>query len=75
MSKAAINKSKAITHVEKLPPKRFKQQIFPIRMSENAVAWLREVADKKEVAPSTLARMWILERLSLEGPPKSGDWA
>ena len=75
MSKATTKRLKHEQGEEDLPPKRFKQQIFPIRMSEDAVTWLQEVAAKKEVAPSTLARMWILERLSQEGPPSKGEWA
>ena len=75
MSKTVAKKIKPERGGDDLPPKRFKQQIFPIRMSDDAVAWLQEVAAKKEVAPSTLARMWILERLSQEGPPSKGEWA
>ncbi|HRQ40509.1 MAG TPA: hypothetical protein PLD25_21555 [Chloroflexota bacterium] len=41
-------------------------------MSEESLAWLQEAAAPKEVSPSTLARMWIWERLSKEGVP-SGD--
>lgn len=57
-----------------LPPRRFKPKIFTIRMSEESLAWLQEVAARKEVSPSTLARMWILERLSQEGEPSSNEW-
>lgn len=34
--------------------------------------FLREVAQGKQVAPSTLARMWIFEKLSREPPPQAG---
>lgn len=53
-------------------PRRFKPKVFTIRMSEESLAWLQEAAAPKEVSPSTLARMWIWERLSKEGVP-SGD--
>jgi predicted HicB family RNase H-like nuclease len=57
-----------------LPPRRFKPKVFTIRMSEESLAWLQEVAARKEVSPSTLARMWILERLSQEGTPSGNEW-
>lgn len=57
-----------------LPPKRIRQETLTIRISAETLVWLRDVADKKEVAPSTLARMWILERLGQEDPSKNGEW-
>lgn len=57
-----------------LPRRKFKSEVFTIRMSEESLAWLQEVAARKEVSPSTLARMWILERLSQEGSPAGDEW-
>jgi hypothetical protein len=37
-----------------------------VRLAENTIAELREIAEARGVGPSTLARMWILEHLQAE---------
>src|SRR5215210_5703961 len=43
-----------------------------IKLSEETIAQLRELAQDKGIGPTTLARMWILEHLKAEGKPPSG---
>ena len=59
---------------DEIAPRKFKQEVLTIRITKEGMDWLREVADRKQVAPSTLARMWILENLAREGEPKGGPW-
>src|SRR5687768_13430267 len=39
-----------------------------VRLDQDAIERLNEVAQQKGVEPSTLARIWILEQLQLEPP-------
>jgi hypothetical protein len=43
-----------------------------IKLSEETIAQLRELAQDKGIGPTTLARMWILEHLKAEGKQSSG---
>lgn len=76
--KKATAKIKAVTQPinedDILPPKRIKAEMLNLRMDEPTMDWLREVSKKKGLGASTLARMWVLERLSQEGPPSTGEW-
>ena len=67
-------RSNTLEGIDELPPKRIKQEMLNLRMDEPSMEWLREISAKKGVGASTLARMWILERLAQEGPPKKGPW-
>ena len=63
----------------KAPSRRVKPLIFPIRMSKETIDLLAEVAEWKGVPASTLARMWLLERLAQEreanpGRSRFGEW-
>ncbi len=40
-----------------------------IKLSEQTIEQLRELAQEKGIGPSTLARMWILEHLKAEAKP------
>lgn len=42
-----------------------------IKLSEQTIEQLRQLAEEKGIGPSTLARMWILEHLKAEGKPPS----
>ena len=59
---------------ESLPQKRIKQEVLTLRMDEPTTNWLKEVAERKGLGVSTLARMWLLERLSEEPAPSTGEW-
>ena len=59
--------------------RKVKPVVFPIRMSQETLDLLGEVAEWKGAPASTLARMWILERLAQEreanpGRSKYGEW-
>lgn len=49
--------------------KRLKTEMLSIRMSEDTLRWLEEIAERKGVNTSTMARMLLLERMSQEGSP------
>ena len=66
--------SESVEGPDELPPKRIKHEMLNLRMDKPSMEWLREVSEKKGVGVSTLARMWVLERLAHEGPPKKGPW-
>ena len=55
--------------------KQIKQKLLTLRLDEPTINWLKEIADTKGMGASTLARMWLLERLSSEKPPSTGEWA
>ena len=74
MNKESTKEIMTFDQEEELPPRRFKQEILTIRISSETLAWLRQVAAEKEIGPSTLARIWILERLSQERPPNGSEW-
>ncbi len=38
-----------------------------VKLSEDTIAQLRELAHRRGIGPSTLVRMWILEHLHAEG--------
>lgn len=38
-------------------------KVVPVRLSSNVWAEMRRIARRKGVGPSTLARMWIVEKL------------
>jgi predicted DNA binding CopG/RHH family protein len=40
-----------------------------IRLEEDKLAEVRRQAREKGIGPSTLIRMWVLERLQPQGPP------
>jgi predicted DNA binding CopG/RHH family protein len=46
-----------------------KERALTLRLDETTLAWLKEIAEKKGLGLSSLARMWILERLSNESRP------
>lgn len=62
----------AVQRETEVAPREFKHEVLTIRITKEGMNWLREVATRKQVAPSTLARMWIFEHLSKEPPPKGG---
>ena len=57
-----------------LPERHIKQKVLTLRLDDPTIQWLLEVADKKGLGISTLMRMWVLERLADEAPPKNGEW-
>jgi hypothetical protein len=57
-----------------LPPKRIKAQVLGVRLDEFNLDSLAKMAEKKGVGASTLARIWILERLGQEVPPDEAEW-
>ena len=54
--------------------KQIKQKLLTLRLDEPTINWLKEIADTKGMGTSTLARMWLLERLSSEKSPSTGEW-
>lgn len=56
------------------PRSAVKAEILPIRIDEFVLRHLSEVAEAKGIGASTLARMWILERLAGEAAPSFGPW-
>lgn len=79
MGKAMAKRMKAIETPSDLPPRRAKAIIFQIRMTPEALDRINEIADRKELAASALARMWLLERLAqerkrLDPPSKYPEW-
>ncbi|MBF0399036.1 MAG: hypothetical protein HQK78_19835 [Desulfobacterales bacterium] len=61
---------------EKIIEKQIKQQVLTLSLDEPTINWLKEVANKKGLSASALARMWLLERLSNEEKqkPSFGEW-
>lgn len=59
---------------EEITVRRFKQEMLSVRLDEPTLDWLKEVADRKGLGVSSLARMLILEGLSKTGSRKSGPW-
>jgi hypothetical protein len=74
MNRESTNGITIFDQDKELPPRRLKQEILTIRISSETLTWLREVAAEKEIGPSTLARIWILERLGQERPPGDSEW-
>lgn len=68
----AKSKAPEAPDLDVLPAKRIKQAVLSVRLDEPTIAWLEEAAQRKGIGASTLARMWILEKLSQE-PVKPGD--
>ena len=58
--------------VVRLEVKKPLDKVVPIRLSAVDWAKLREEARGLGVGPTTLARMWILERLRLQSTPFQG---
>ena len=72
-------KSKMTMKADGKYQKKNKPVVFPIRMSPETLDILSEVAEWKGISTSTLARMWIMERLATErekNPHRSsyGEW-
>jgi hypothetical protein len=44
------------------------EKVIPIRLSAETWAAIRRIAQSRGLGPSTLARMWIIERLGEELP-------
>lgn len=63
-----------IKEPDEIPVRKFKQEMLSVRLDEPTLDWLKEVADRKGLGVSSLARMFILEGLSKTGPSKSGPW-
>ena len=79
MAKVAVSKIQDSTGLETLPPKRAKPVVFQIRITQETVDRIAEIAELKEIPVSTLARMWLLERLAQERQQMSpvsrqGEW-
>lgn len=53
-------------HVEFIKPKK---RLISVRMDDNLIRSLKEVAATKDIGYLTLIRMWIAERLSKEHRP------
>lgn len=49
-------------------PPRDPAQVYSLRMPVNRLEQLRQAAEQAGVSPSTLMRMWVLERLDAENP-------
>ena len=60
---AALRDGTVITH------KNQRSYVFSIRLSESERTALEQAAHLASVAPSSLARAWIAERLTSEVPP------
>ncbi len=61
-------------YLDELKPVKLKvskhlSQGITIRFDEETLEELREQAHRKGIGPTTLARMWILERLHSKTPP------
>lgn len=70
-SKAASTKTKD----DELGPRKFlKQESLTLRLDEPTMRHLSEVAVKKGLGVSTVARMLMLQGLSKEDPPSFGNW-
>jgi hypothetical protein len=54
---------------EPLPPRTVHTQVLGLRMDDQTMQWLGEIAAREGVSASVLARMWVLEKLGLERPP------
>lgn len=46
-----------------------KEKSLTLRLDAGTISNLKKIADQKGLGLSSLARMWILERLSSEGKP------
>jgi hypothetical protein len=46
-----------------------KEKVVTLRLDEATAKWLKQVADQKGLGISSLARMWLIERLSGESKP------
>lgn len=55
--------------VVQIAVKRPLDKVIPIRISSQAWESLRREATELGIGPTTLARMWILERLRASTPP------
>src|SRR5437667_3734531 len=55
-----------VTFVERQPKKG-----MTLRLEPDTQAVLTQIARAKGIGPSTLARMWIIERLRQTAPPRS----
>lgn len=53
-------------------PDDFTEAEVTIKLSEETIEQLRELAQDKGIGPTTLARMWIPEHLKAEGKQPSG---
>ena len=63
-----------IREPDEIRVRKFKQEMLSVRLDEPTLDWLKEVAERKGLGVSSLARMLILEGLSKTGPRKSGPW-
>lgn len=55
----------------RLAPPKDPSQVYSVRIPVSRIEELRRVASGKGLAPSTLLREWVLERLDLEAPSRS----
>ena len=79
MTRGSAKRADTTSGGPKVPMRRAKPVIFPIRMSRETCELLSEVAEWKGLPASALARMWLLERLAQEreanpGRSKYGEW-
>jgi hypothetical protein len=61
-------------NIEALPPKRFvKEAVLSVRLDEPTMRRLTKAAERLGLGASTVARMWLLKRLSEEQPSQPGE--
>lgn len=60
----------ASDYVKPLPP-RAPAQVYSVRIPVDRLAELKALADSQDVAPSTMIRDWVLERLDSEKDPST----
>lgn len=60
----------ASDYAKPLPP-RGPAQVYSVRIPVDRLAELKTLADSQEVAPSTMIRDWVLERLDSENDPST----
>lgn len=57
-------------YAKPLPPRR-PAQVYSVRIPVDRLAQLKTLADSQDVAPSTMIREWVLERLDSENDPST----
>ena len=54
-----------------LPPRRIQTHVLGLRMDDDTMRWLEQVAERRGVSASLLARTWVMEGLGREAPPET----
>jgi hypothetical protein len=54
--------------------KSSKAATMTVRLGESTMEWLEREAERRGIGPSTLARMFIIQKLGEEGGPPPTTW-